>query len=103
MALRYALLFWTGLLTACDQPREGLAGDLLRHEAQCDVYFAGDSRQSTPIAEVYRRRFFDGKGGLDEYGALEQLPPIPPTFDALLDADLDQSRRLLSRQRAAHE
>ncbi|WP_312255884.1 hypothetical protein [Stutzerimonas nitrititolerans] len=101
--MQYALLFWTGLLTACDQPREGLAGDLLRHGAQRDLYFAGDRRQTTPIAEVYRRRFFDGKGGPDEYGALEQLPPIPPTFDAPIHADPDKSRRLLSLPVAAHE
>jgi hypothetical protein len=102
--MRYVLVLWTGLLTGCDQPYgEGLARDSLRHGTQRVPCIAGDSGACTPIAEAYRRRFFDGKGGPNEYGALEQLPPIPPTFDAPLEADPDQSRRLLSRPGAAHE
>lgn len=102
--MRYALVLWVGLLTGCDKPYgEGLAGDPLWHEAQRVLHIAGDSRPSTAIAEAYRRRFFDGKGGPDEFETLEQLPPIPSTFDAPLEPYPDQSRRLLPGPRAAHE
>jgi len=32
-------------------------------------------------AEAFRRRFFAGTGGPDEYRTLADLPPIPPSFD----------------------
>ncbi|HBO5260861.1 TPA: hypothetical protein L4W55_006294, partial [Pseudomonas aeruginosa] len=32
-------------------------------------------------AEAFRRRFFAGHTGPDEYGSLAELPPIPPSFD----------------------
>ena len=102
--MRYALVLWTGLLAACDQPHgEGLARDSIWHEAQRAQDIACEKTACTTAAQAYRRRFFDGTGGSDEYGAMERLPPIPPTFDAPLEAYPDQSRRLLSRPRAAHE
>jgi hypothetical protein len=101
--MRYALVLWAGLLIGCDQPHGGgLAREPLRHEAQRAQCIASEKTACTP-AEAYRHRFFDGKGGPNEYGALGKLPPIPPTFDAPLEADPDQSRRLLSRPGAAHE
>jgi hypothetical protein len=33
-------------------------------------------------AEAFRRRFFSGQTGPDEYRTLAELPPIPPSFDA---------------------
>jgi hypothetical protein len=101
--MRYALVLWAGCLVGCDQPHgEGLARESLRHEAQRDQCIASEKTACTP-AEAYLGRFFDGKGGPKEFAALEQLPPIPPTFDAPLEAYLGQSRGLLSRPRAAHE
>ncbi len=32
-------------------------------------------------AEAFRRRFFSGEAGLDEYQTLADLPPIPPSFE----------------------
>lgn len=32
-------------------------------------------------AEAFRRRFFAGTAGPDEYRTLADLPPIPPSFD----------------------
>lgn len=32
-------------------------------------------------AEAFRRRFFAGQTGPDEYGSLADLPPIPASFD----------------------
>ena len=32
-------------------------------------------------AEAFRRRFFAGTTGPDEYRTLADLPPIPPSFD----------------------
>jgi hypothetical protein len=32
-------------------------------------------------AEAFRRRFFAGIAGPDEYRTLADLPPIPPSFD----------------------
>ncbi len=32
-------------------------------------------------AEAFRRRFFSGEAGPDEYRTLADLPPIPPSFE----------------------
>ena len=32
-------------------------------------------------AEAFRRRFFSGETGPDEYQTLADLPPSPPSFD----------------------
>ena len=36
-------------------------------------------------AEAFRRRFFSGQAGPDEYQTLADLPPIPPSFDEPAD------------------
>ncbi|EGQ5317786.1 hypothetical protein D8W77_25905, partial [Enterobacter hormaechei] len=36
-------------------------------------------------AEAFRRRFFAGHTGPDEYNSLAELPPIPPSFDTPAD------------------
>lgn len=103
MAMRYVLVLWTGLLVACDQPWDGLAGDPIRRETQHALHIAVGGRPSMATAEVYRHRFFSGKGGPDEFGTLRQLPAIPPTFDGLVVVYPDESRRPLARQGVAHE
>ena len=78
------------LLTACGQQPTGdladaLAADPVRLKAlraQCtaDRQAAGEDacRAGT---EAFRRRFFAGHTGPDEYNSLAELPPIPPSFD----------------------
>lgn len=39
-------------------------------------------------AEAYQRRFFSGRSGPEEYDSLEELPPIPPTFDSPVDDEV---------------
>ncbi|HCL6304639.1 TPA: hypothetical protein N2P58_005900, partial [Citrobacter freundii] len=36
-------------------------------------------------ADAFRRRFFAGHTGPDEYGSLADLPPIPASFDTPTD------------------
>lgn len=36
-------------------------------------------------AEAFRRRFFSGEAGPDEYQTLADLPPIPPSFEEPAD------------------
>ena len=65
-----------------------LAADPVRLKAcaQC----AAD-RQATgedacrAAAEAFRRRFFSGQAGPDEYQTLADLPPIPPSFEEPAD------------------
>jgi hypothetical protein len=91
--MRYALVLSFAALTGCDQPSsEGLANKAYRLEvlrAQCA---ADDDSACRAAASAYRRRFFDGTGDPDEYGVLEQLPPIPPTFDSPIDAEPGHER-----------
>lgn len=78
------------LLTACGQQQaedlaDTLAADPVRLKAlraQCaaDRQAAGDD-VCRAAAEAFRRRFFAGHTGPDEYGSLADLPPIPPSFD----------------------
>ncbi len=103
MAVRYVLVLWTGLLVACDRHWEGLAGDPIRRETQHALHIAVGGRPSMATAEVYRHRFFSGKGGPDEFGTLRQLPAISPTFDGPVEVYPDESRRPLARQGVAHE
>ncbi|EMV1293971.1 hypothetical protein I5I81_25585 [Pseudomonas aeruginosa] len=78
------------LLTACGQQQaedlaDALAADPVRLKALRAQCAAG--RQATSedacraAAEAFRRRFFSGKAGPDEYQTLADLPPIPPSFD----------------------
>ena len=84
------------LLTACGQQSaeslaDTLTADPLRLKAlraQC-----ADDRQAVgeddcrAAAEAFRRRFFSGQAGPDEYRTLAELPPIPASFDEPDDRD----------------
>ncbi|MEJ5039761.1 hypothetical protein [Pseudomonas sp. MYb398] len=88
------------LLTACgqssDQQRaenlaDALTADPVRLKAlraQC-----ADNRQAVgeddcrAAADAFRRRFFSGQAGPDEYRTLAELPPIPASFDEPDDRD----------------
>lgn len=86
------------LLTACgqssDQQRaEDLAATLaadpvrlkaLRAQCATDRQAAGEDA-CRAAAEAFRRRFFAGQTGPDEYGSLADLPPIPASFDTPAD------------------
>ena len=82
------------LLTACgQQPAEDLAATLaadpvrlkaLRVQCAADRQAAGEDACRT-AAEAFRRRFFAGQTGPDEYRTLAELPPIPPSFDTPAD------------------
>ena len=92
LALSISVL--AALLTACSEPpaanlADALAADPVRLKAlraQC----AAD-RQATgedacrAAAEAFRRRFFSGEAGPDEYQTLADLPSIPPSFDEPAD------------------
>jgi len=93
-ALALSISVLAALLTACSEPpadnlADALAADPVRLKAlraQC----AAD-RQATgedacrAAAEAFRRRFFAGQTGPDEYQTLAEPPPIPPSFDAPAD------------------
>ncbi|MDN8643678.1 hypothetical protein Q0S19_04240 [Stenotrophomonas indicatrix] len=82
------------LLTACgqssDQQRaEDLAATLatdpvrlkaLRAQCATDRQARGEEA-CRAAAEAFRRRFFAGQTGPDEYRTLAELPPIPASFD----------------------
>ena len=78
------------LLTACgQQPADDLADVLaadparlkaLRAQCAQDRQAAGEDA-CLAAAEAFRRRFFTGQTGPDEYDALTELPSIPPSFD----------------------
>ncbi len=78
------------LLTACgQQPAEHLAATLaadplrlkaLRARCEADRQAAGEDA-CRAAAEAFRRRFFAGQTGPDEYRTLAELPPLPASFD----------------------
>ena len=82
------------LLTACgQQPAEHLAATLaadavrlkaLRAQCAADRQAVGEDA-CRAAAEAFRRRFFAGHTGPDEYGSLADLPPIPASFDTPTD------------------
>ncbi len=86
------------LLTACGQSADQqgaedlaatLAADPVRLKAlrvQCaaDRQAAGED-VCRAAAEAFRRRFFAGQTGPDEYRTLADLPPIPASFDTPAD------------------
>ena len=86
------------LLTACgqssDQQRaDDLAATLaadpvrlkaLRTRCEADRQAAGEDT-CRAAAEAFRRRFFAGHTGPDEYRTLAELPPIPASFDTPID------------------
>ncbi|AKA21953.1 hypothetical protein [Pseudomonas chlororaphis] len=77
------------LLTACGQQQADLADTLttdpvrlkaLRAQCAADWQAVGEDA-CRAAAEAFRRRFFAGQTGPDEYRTLADLPPIPPSFD----------------------
>ncbi|HDP4805357.1 hypothetical protein [Pseudomonas aeruginosa] len=94
LALSVSLL--AVLLTACGQQPAGDLADTLSADpvrlkalrAQCaaDRQAAGEDA-CRAAAEAFRRRFFAGQTGPDEYQTLADLPPIPPSFDEPIGED----------------
>ncbi|MDP8607880.1 hypothetical protein QZR53_26340 [Serratia marcescens] len=94
--MRHASILLTVLLAACGQQQaenlaDALTADPVRLKAlrvQC-----ADDRQAVgeddchAAAEAFRRRFFSGQAGPDEYRTLAELPPIPASFDEPDDRD----------------
>jgi len=92
--MRCVLVFFgvllAGLLVACNQrPPDNLADALtadpvrlkaLRAQCAADRKAVGEDA-CRAAAEAFRRRFFSGPAGPDEYQTLAELPPIPPSFD----------------------
>ncbi len=88
--MRYALALCVALLAACGKPpvaplADALATDPVRLKAlraQCaaDRQAAGEEA-CRAAAEAFRRRFFSGQSGPDEFQTLADLPPIPPSFE----------------------
>ncbi len=82
------------LLAACGkQPADNLADALaadpvrlkaLRAQCAADRQTAGEDT-CRAAAEAFRRRFFTGQTGPDEYRTLAELPPIPASFDTPTD------------------
>ncbi|WP_425600520.1 hypothetical protein [Stenotrophomonas acidaminiphila] len=78
------------LLVACSQQStEDLAAALvadpvrlkaLRAQCAADRTTAGEDA-CLAAAEAFRRHFFAGETGSDEFRTLADLPPIPPSFD----------------------
>ncbi len=92
------------LLAACseqtaDNLADALAADPVRLKtlrAQCaahplQVKQATGEDACRAAAEAFRRRFFFGEAGPDEYRTLADLPPIPPSFDEPADGEAPTS------------
>ena len=84
------------LLTACGQQSaenlaDALTADPVRLKAlraQCaDDRQAVDEDDCRAAAEAFRRCFFSGQAGPDEYRTLAELPPIPASFDEPIGED----------------
>lgn len=89
--LTQSVLVLAALLAACsEQPADHLADALAADPVRLKALRAqcADDRQAAgedvcrAAAEAFRRRFFSGQAGPDEYRTLADLPPIPPSFDA---------------------
>lgn len=89
------------LLTACgQQPAENLADALAADpvrlkalHAQCaahpeQVMQSLGEDDCRAAADAFRRRFFSGQAGPDEYRTLAELPPIPASFDESMGEDV---------------
>ena len=75
------------LLAGCDRPQalsvNALAADparLHRLLVQCRRG-EHDAAFCARVDQADLQRFMSGKTGLDEYRTLDELPPIPPSFD----------------------
>ncbi|WP_432778430.1 EexN family lipoprotein [Burkholderia gladioli pv. alliicola] len=84
------------LLTACGQQSaeslaDALTADPVRLKAlraQCaNDRRAVDEDDCRAAADAFRRRFFSGQAGPDEYRTLAELPPIPASFDEPIGED----------------
>ncbi|WP_418648782.1 hypothetical protein ACNQFN_10880 [Thauera butanivorans] len=86
------------LLAACGKQSAGNLADALAADpvwlkalrAQCvahpqQVVQATGEDACRAAAEAFRRRFFSGQAGPDEYQTLADLPPIPPSFEEPAD------------------
>ena len=92
--MRCVSLLLPVLLVACSQqPTEDLADALaadpvrlkaLRAQCAADRTAAGEDA-CLAAADAFRRRFFAGETGPDEFHTLADLPPIPPSFDTPAD------------------
>ncbi len=92
--MRCVSLLLPVLLVACSQqPTEDLAAALaadpvrlkaLRAQCAADRTAAGEDA-CLAAADAFRRRFFAGETGPDEFHTLADLPPIPPSFDTPAD------------------
>lgn len=92
LALSVSLL--VALLAACsEQPSDNLADALaadpvrlkaLRTQCAADRQATGED-VCRAAGEAFRRRFFSGQAGPDEYQTLADLPPIPSSFDEPAD------------------
>lgn len=108
-ALALSISVLAALLTACSEPpadnlADALAADPVRLKAlraQCaaDRLATGEDACRT-AAEAFRRRFFAGQTGPDEYQTLAELPPIPPSFDAPDDGKGSAAAALPSQEDA---
>lgn len=96
--MRCVLALCVVLLAACsEQPADNLAdalaADPVRLKAlrvQCaahphQVLQATGEDACRAAAEAFRRRFFSGEAGPDEYQTLADLPPLPPSFEEPAD------------------
>lgn len=98
--MRSVLVLSVALLAACGRsPCEDLAANptrlkALRAECAADWRAVGEGT-CRAAAEAYRRRFFAGHSGPDEYVSLEDLPPISPTFDEPGDEVAESGARLV--------
>ena len=101
--MRCVLVLCAALLVACsEQPADHLADALaddpvrlkaLRAQCAADRQAAGEDACRAP-AEAFRRRFFSGEAGPDQYQTLADLPPIPPSFDEPADGESPASSDL---------
>lgn len=92
--MRCVLALCVLLLVACrEQPAVDLADALatdpvrlkaLRTQCAADRQATGEDA-CRAAAEAFRRRFFSGEAGPDEYQTLADLPPIPPSFEEPAD------------------
>ncbi|HEJ4442204.1 TPA: hypothetical protein ACXJS9_002735 [Pseudomonas aeruginosa] len=102
--MRSVLVLSVALLAACGRPScEDLAEALttnpsrlkaLRAECAADWRRVGEGI-CRAAAEAYRRRFFASHSDPDEYVVLEELPPIPPSFDEPGDEVTESAARLI--------
>lgn len=99
--MRHVLVLLVALLAGSgEQSSENLAADpvrlkVLRAQCAADWRLVGEG-VCRAAAEEYRRRFFAGQSGPEEYVALEALPPIPPTFDSPVDDEAESGRNALA-------